>query len=110
MRIGPMRHRITIETNVGTDDGYGGQSDDWQTRATCWAGVEHKAAAGAATSSGQLFDRTVVYFIVREINASGARQGDRVQFDGSTYFVQSVTNRDERGKFLTLVALDRELA
>lgn len=108
-RIGPMRHRITIEQHTDTDDGLGGATQSWSTRATCWAAIEHKTLAGSTAASGQIHDRTQVDFIIRERNASTARQGDRISYDSRTFDVRAVANADERGRFLRMVCVEQEL-
>ncbi len=38
--IGEMRHRITFQRPVKTDDGHKGHAVAWQDMVTCWASVE----------------------------------------------------------------------
>lgn len=105
-RIGPMRHRITVEqqTEIGTE--YGGASVAWSTRKTVWAAMEHKSLAGAVGPGGLLMDRSQIDFIVRD--SATVRQGDRIQFDGRVFTVQAVANQDERGRFKRVVTTERE--
>lgn len=105
-RIGPMRHRITVEQYAETDDGYGGASQSWSTRETVWADMQHKTLTGETAAGGQLIDRTQIDFVVRD--SAGIRQGDRISFDGRFFLVQAVANEDERGRFKRVVTVERE--
>ena len=40
MRIGPLRHRVVIQSETATQDTYGGEVLTWSTVATVWAAVE----------------------------------------------------------------------
>jgi SPP1 family predicted phage head-tail adaptor len=109
MKIGSMRHRVTFQSRDETNDGYGGVTYTWNDVATTWAAVEHKSATGATSRSGQVYDRTQINFTIRKVNAATIRQGNRISWDGRIFDIQSVTNRDEQGRFLTLVATETEL-
>lgn len=105
-RIGPMRHRITVEMYSEQKDNYGGSNRVWSERETLWAAASHKSLAGSVGPGGLLMDRTQIDFVVR--SGAGIRQGDRIQFDGRTMTVQAVANEDERGRFLRVVTVERE--
>ena len=107
--IGPMRHYITIQAEVETADDYGGASKAWSTRLSTWAKMDHKTLAGSIGPGGQIMDRSQIDFIIREIGATAVRQGDRVQYDSRVFDVQAVANEDERGRFLRLVCMEREV-
>lgn len=40
MKIGEMRHRITLQQPMEADDGHKGHTVSWQDLATLWASVE----------------------------------------------------------------------
>lgn len=51
MRAGKLRHRIVIQRNTPTRDGFNANVDSWSTYATLWAQVE--TASGAETIEQQ---------------------------------------------------------
>ena len=105
-RIGPMRHRITVEQYTETANEYGGASQAWTTRETIWAAMEHKSLSGSVGPGGLLMDRSQIDFIVRD--SATVRQGDRISFDGRFFTVQAVANEDERGRFKRVVTTERK--
>jgi head-tail adaptor len=70
LRIGKLRHRVTIQYNAAdpeTPDAHGQVVDDWQDLATCWAEVT-QASGSRQTRSGeeyaaQKFDAKVTSLI-----------------------------------------------
>lgn len=62
IRLGRLRHRITIERPVDIDDGAGGVTRTWQDAAVVWAAVEAVAAAERyeAGQAGQLVSHRVI--------------------------------------------------
>jgi len=40
MKIGELRHRVTIQGLVRVPDGFGGYSEIWQDKARIWASIE----------------------------------------------------------------------
>lgn len=106
--IGKMRHRITVEANDTSDDGLGGDSDaSWSTVVTTWASMEHVSLAGTIGPGGQLMDQTRINFTVRDNGAGSVRQGQRVSYDSRYFYIEAVSNADERGRFKTLATVER---
>jgi SPP1 family predicted phage head-tail adaptor len=104
-----MRHYITIQAEVETWDDSGGGCKWWGTRLSTWAKMDHQTLAGSVGPGGQIMDRSQIDFVIREIGATAVRQGDRVQYDSRVFDVQAVANEDERGRFLRLVCMEREV-
>ena len=74
-----------------------------------WAARGAQTLAGSIGPGGQIMDRSQIDFIIRELGATAVRQGDRVQYDSRVFDVQAVANEDERGRFLRLVCMEREV-
>jgi len=60
MKIGKLRHRITIQEKVTVPDGYGGVTSTWKDVATVWSSVEPlkgretvRGAAGKSRTNAQ---------------------------------------------------------
>ena len=107
--LGNMRHRVEIQAKTETSDGFGGVSYTWNTVATVWADMQHKSLAGAVGPGGQLMDRTQIDFIVRGVCAGQARVGRRINYCGREFFIQATANEDERGRFVRIVTVEREV-
>jgi SPP1 family predicted phage head-tail adaptor len=108
-RIGPMRHRVLIQQGATTGDGYGGVTVTWEDVTTTWAAIKYKSQSGAASRSGQFYDRSQVDFIIRRLNATTLRQGMRIAWDGKYFDVQSVANEDAQGRFWRVVTVEGEV-
>lgn len=104
MRIGRLRHRVTLQYKVVVADSYGAETITWTDLVTVWGAVEpvrgeefiELARAGAEIST-----RIVIRYrgsIVPEM---------RVVFGSHTYDVRSVIHVDERERELQLMC--REL-
>jgi SPP1 family predicted phage head-tail adaptor len=62
VRLGRLRHRLTIAAPVETDDGAGGVVRTWADAATVWAAVE--AVSAAERFEAAQAGRTVTHRIV----------------------------------------------
>jgi SPP1 family predicted phage head-tail adaptor len=62
IRLGRLRHRLTIEQPVETGDGAGGLTRTWADAGTAWASVEAVSAAARfeAAAAGQTVTHRIV--------------------------------------------------
>lgn len=103
--IGALRHRITLENPVRTDDGGGGGSVSWQPVATLWAAIRPLRGA-----EYQIADRAEVR-VTHEIrfrfrtDVTGEmrlRKGNRL------FHIHSVLNDQERNRWSLCLCEERD--
>lgn len=103
---GDLRHRVTIEQAVRTDDGAGGASIAWQAVATVAAAIwprtsgevyEHDRVAGRASHDIWLRHR------------DGVLPAMRITFGARTFDILGVIDIEERGRWLKCPVEERDL-
>lgn len=99
---GDLRHRVTIQAEQRSDDGYGGSSlPTWSTVATVWAEV--KPLKGREQLHGQQLEGRVTHRIIMRYRA-GVTAANRLLFGTRAFNIRSVVNVDERGRWLEIMA------
>jgi SPP1 family predicted phage head-tail adaptor len=81
MRIGRLRHLVTIEHKVMTPDGAGGHAAAWVTFAQVWAGVEPlrgQERFEAQKLNGEISHKVIVRYLAGVTPAMRVRFGDRI--------------------------------
>lgn len=99
-RIGPMRHRVAIQRRTVAQNSYGEAVPTWSTLATRWGRLE--PLTGREAWQAQQARPDVTHRLTLRYYA-GLLHRDRVQIDGATYQVESVTNPDGRKRFHELI-------
>ncbi len=104
MRAGKLRHRITIQQrSESARDDYGAPTYAWSTLATRWASIEplrgQERFIADQTQSG-------VTHRVRLRYLSGVKPEMRFDYDGRTFEIAQVLNRDELGAELELLCFE----
>lgn len=100
MRAGRLRHRVTVEQLLVTDDGYGGQSQAWSTFATVWASVE--PLQGREYFQAQQAQATVTHKVTMR-HLDGVTHDMRVKHGSRALNIVSVIDTEERGRELVLM-------
>lgn len=133
MRIGPLRHRVKIQTPVITRDDCGGAIETWEDFAAPASGVyTDPAIAGAETDSGttgvlttltSTFYASIEPLIGREYMAAKQMQADvthkirmryipgltttmRIVFGTRVFEIESILNVQERNRELVIMATE----
>ncbi len=108
LRIGELRHRLSIQAERATSDGGGGMSDPWTdpvTVATVWGKVEPlsigQGAGGERLHAAQIQDRLSHRIVIR--HRTGITAAMRVMFGARAFNIRAVIDVDERGRFLELL-------
>lgn len=101
MKIGKLRHRVTIQVNTPTQDATTGVvTDVWTTFATVWASVEPLSARefiAAANTSSQVVARVVIRYL------AGVVPSMRIVHGSRTYNIEGVLADLRTGtEYLTL--------
>lgn len=105
MRSGLLRHYITIQKkqDTPTRDDYGAEVDSWSTFEQVWANIA--PISGREYFDSQRVNSNVSHkFIIRYL--SGVVPTMRVSFDSRTFNIESVLNRDERGREMELMCVE----
>lgn len=100
MKIGKLRHRITLQEYTSSRDSFGAEVETWSDTATVWASIE--------PLSGR------EYFAAQQVNAeistkitlryrSSVKPTMRVLYEGRVYEILSVINAGERNRELILI-------
>lgn len=103
MPAGPLRKRIRFERGSKTADGGGGSSLQWLQFLEVWGSFAPERGR-ERVEAGRL--EAAVAGIVRIRSSLSARQiltSDRAVFDGVPHQIRSITNPDQRNKYLELV-------
>jgi len=99
MRIGPLRHRVILQTQAATIDEYGDSTGTWSTTATLWADI--RPVSGSERFSDQAIDAQVSHRIWMRYHAS-ITTATRIKW-GSRYFdINAVINHGERNHMMEL--------
>jgi len=104
VKIGRLRHRVTIEERSVTRDEFGGEVVTWSTFATCWA--EISPFQGREFLEGRRLETELDTWI-RIRYRSGVLPGMRVVWGDRTYGIEFVLHHDTGQRELRLMC--REL-
>lgn len=103
MKIGQLRHRVTIQKkNGGTNDGGGNITPNWENVATVWAKVEPAAFEKVqAGQSVQQITHTVTIRYRADLTATC-----RLVFNGRILDIKYITNTNERNREMVISCLE----
>ncbi len=95
-----MRHKVTLQQKILTEDGAGGYSTAWEDVATLWAQIT-PLRGSETTSGGKISAPSSHRFRVRY---SSTVQADmRLLFDGRTFNIRAIQNTDEKNHMLEVL-------
>lgn len=100
MRSGELRHRVTIQHKVATQNAYGEEIIDWQTWKTAWAAVE--PLTGREFMDAERAGAEVTHRI-RIRQRDGLLPSMRVSWDSRLFDIESVLNLEERDREMQLM-------
>ncbi len=106
VRIGDLRHRLSLEAAAREDDGCGGAVETWLEQAQVWAAVR-PMGGNEREAADQLAGRVTheVWLRWRE----GVRPDMRFRFAARIFEIRAVIDADERRRFLKCLCEEREL-
>lgn len=101
-----LRHRLTLQEEVQTPDGFGGYARTWQDVADVWAEIISlagtiKSAGREILFAGQLQAEVSHRILLRYRDDVAA--GMRLVFENRAFNIQSVVNTDEKNETLELL-------
>lgn len=100
MKIGKLRHQITIQQNTRSSDGSGGYSYTWSTFATIWGSVSPPNARQRFFADR--LEHNITHVVVIRY-MSGITSDMRISHDGRYLQIHGIRNPDERGISLELM-------
>lgn len=103
MPAGQLRDQVTFQRATRTADGAGGATLVWQNVRTVWGGF--RPQRGRETlEAGRLESAVAGVLTVRSSpDTRDITAADRVQIDGASYQIRTITNPDRRNKMLEMV-------
>jgi SPP1 family predicted phage head-tail adaptor len=104
MTIGQLRHRVQLQAEVLTPDGYGGAAKTWDTVDTVAASVE--PLSGREFFQAQQTQSSVSHKITIRHRAD-TTSSLRILFGTRVFDISSVLNPDERNRWMVLMATER---
>lgn len=103
IKIGELRHRITIEVNTRTPDGQGGYTQSWATHATVWAKI--KQLSQSERMIAQKMDNPATHrFTCRYV--AGVKGDMRITYQSREFNIARINNLDENNAFLEIDAVE----
>lgn len=100
MRIGNLRHKITIQENTPTPDGMGSSTASWSAFAAVWAAVWPIAATERVKN--QAVEHEITHRI-RVRYLAGVKSDMRILFGDRVFEITAIINSCERNKTLDLL-------
>jgi len=100
MKIGRLRHRISIQKYVAARDSFGGELETWEDVANVWASIE-PISGKEYFASQQVNAQVTTRIITRHIE--GITPKMRVVFQDRSFNILSVININEKKKELHLM-------
>ena len=98
---GAMRHAVSVKNKGRTSDGAGGYYDSSTSTDTIYCKVR-QVSQKEAYMHGKLDGQSTWEFITRHTTV--VYQKSILEYDGKTFNVKSITNADERDKYLVIIA------
>lgn len=98
--IGKLRHRVTLQELVKTDDGYGGIVETWQDVATVWAAIE--PLRGNERYTAQQVQSELSHKVTIRYRA-GIKPQMRILYGNRVFDIEAVIDVDERHRWLELL-------
>lgn len=106
MQAGRLRHRVELQRATDAIDAYGDTTPTWATLATVWAAVE--PISGREYFLAQQTNSEVSTRItIRAVPGVILTPKDRIRWGSRLFDLQAVIDRDERGRELQLLVIER---
>ena len=103
VRAGRLRHRVAIQSQSTTLDGYGESTGSWATDNTVWAAVE--PVSGSERDIGEGRTGVVSHRVVMRY-LSTVSPKKRLLFGSRVLNIDSVLNVDERDERMSLFCVE----
>lgn len=101
---GQLRHRIQIQSQTSTSDGYGQPQATWSTLLTTWSRIS-VIKQNEVFQADQFTSKVSHTITMRFPNTITVTPGMRAVFGSHIYLIQALNNIDERGLILQMLVL-----
>lgn len=101
MKIGDLRHRITLQKYIETTDDEGFSTQQWQDIATVWASVENLYGREYWQAAAIQAENTVKFTIRYRKDLSSDM---RIKFQGQHYEIISIDNIKYKNEYIEIKA------
>lgn len=98
---GAMRHAVSVKNKGRTSDGAGGYYDSSTSTDTIYCKIRQLSQTESYTH-GKLDGKSTWEFVTRYTTV--VQQKSILEYDSKSFNVRSVTNADERDKYIVIVA------
>lgn len=105
MKIGDLRHRITLQKYIETTDQEGFSTQEWQDIATVWASVENLYGREYWQAAAIQAENTVKFTIRYRKDIDNTM---RIKFQNKLYNIISVDNIKYRNEYIEIKAKEVE--
>lgn len=102
MKIGDLRHRITLQKCISIIDDEGFATQEWQDVATVWASVENLYGREYWQAAAIQAENTVKFTIRYRLDVD---QTIRIVFRGQVYEITAIDNIKYRNEFIEIKAV-----
>ncbi len=106
MRVGPLRHRVEIQTSARVDDGMGGGVVTWTTDETYWASIS--PLQGAELYQAQQTQAKVTHKVIMRYVA-GVTPKKQMLFGSRVFDIEFVRNIQEKNTMLELLVVEKQV-
>lgn len=103
MKIGELRHRITIQQLSRIPDDMGGYEEQWQDVVSLWAKIE--PLRGRERFVAQQAQSEVTHRVITRYY-SGIKPQMRVVYGSRSFDIEAVINVDEKNEWLELQCVE----
>ena len=100
MRAGQLRHKVIIQENTPSRDGYGAEVESWSDFATIWAAIE-PIRGREFWESQQINAEVTARITIRYLSVVTPKM--RVKYGTRIFGIISVINPEERNRELQLM-------
>lgn len=102
-RAGALNKRVTFQKEITSDDGGGGTSIDWVTQFTLWGSLLPERGRERLAADRVQAEVAGVLRVRMLTQAKTVTTAWRAVIDSVPYQIRSITNPDQRGKYLEMV-------
>ena len=106
MMIGPLRERVTLQSQSTTRSSTGASTKTWTTVATVWASVEPQTGKAFFAADQEQSEQQIRVRIRYSTDVNGINTSWRVKHGSRYYDIVSVANHQERDRLYTLHCIE----
>ena len=102
MRIGPLRHRVTLQSQSVTQSATGAITKTWSDVATVWAQINPQSGKQffeQVTNHEEVYSRIIIRY---GTNVNSIDNTWRVKYGTRIFEIEAVINWDEKDRMFTL--------